>query len=132
PEAVVGWEQDEGDCRTERRAGGVERLVEPDRLAQVRFADRPREHRRADRLPQPAAHPRQRAGDDHLRPAVDRDQQAEPDDRRSITADREALAPRDAVAVPAAPELDDRRRAVGHALDDPDGERRSAEAGGYE
>ena len=101
-------------------------------LAQIVFADRPREHRRADRLPQAASHPGQRSGRHNLRPAGHRDEEAQPQNRGPVPADGQPLAPRDPIAVPAAPELDHRGRAVADALDQPDGKGGCAKARGDE
>src|SRR5205823_15026188 len=69
---------------------------------------------------------------DHLRPARDRHERAQADDRGAVPADREALAPGDSVAVPAAPEPGHGGRAVRDALDQAHRHRRRAEPRGDE
>ena len=121
-------EQQESDGGTDQCTGCVQGLVEAERLAEVFPPDRRGEHRGPDRLSQPSAHPRESAGDDDLRPRVDRDQQTEPEDGGAVAADSEPLSPCDSVAVPAAPQLDHRRRTVRDPLHQPHRKRRRAKA----
>ena len=128
PESAADRQQEKGDRRPDERAGGIKRLVKTECLPEVFLFDGARKHRGADWLAQPATHPGQGPGDDHLRPTGDSDEKAEPEDRDAVTADRHALPPRNAIAVPTAPELDQRRRAVADAFDHADRERRCTEA----
>ena len=130
--AASGRKQDERRRRADERARRVERLVEAEGFAQVAPADGAGQHRGADRLAQPASHPGDRPRDDDLGPEGDRDEQAQAEDGRAVAADRQPLSPRDAIAVPAAPELDHGRRSVGDPLDQADSEGRRPEAGGDE
>src|SRR5437667_4071354 len=118
--------------RADQGAGRVKRFVKSESLAQVLLAERSSEHRRPDRLTQAASHPGQGPRDDDLWPRSDGHQQSKPEHRGAVAADSQALSPGDTVALPAAPELDDRGRSVSHALDQADRQRGGAKAGGDE
>ena len=105
-EIVTRRQQQQGNGRSDQGARGIQRLMEAKGLAEIFLLNRPGEHGRPNRLPKTTAHPGQRPGDDDLRPGRDRNEQTEAQDRATVASDRELPAPRDAVAVPTAPQLD--------------------------
>jgi len=129
---VAGGQEQKRRSGADQGAGRIKRFVKSESLAQVLLADRSSEHRRPDRLAQAASHPGQGPRDDDLWPRSDGHQQSKPEHRGAVAADSQALSPGDTVAVPAAPELDDRGRSVSHALDQADRQRGGAKAGGDE
>jgi hypothetical protein len=130
--AGAAAEEEEGHDRPPQGAQRVQRLVEPESLAQVGARDRAGEHRAPHRLAQPPPHPGQAPRHHHQRPGADRDQAPQPEHGDRVAAHRQPAPPSDAVAVPAAPQPDPGRGPVGHPFHQAHRQGGRAQAAGQE